>query len=141
MQPAWKVAAYVFWVGAATAGAYLLMTTYPGKGGALFLARPQAQLWVLALAAQAGLWASVTPFLWRTCREFRPASWRGWVGWLLLSAVVVLLFVRLERAGLYGPVQGIRWPIMVGASSRLVSELEIERRRIVGRYPAASEGR
>lgn len=109
MQPAWKVVAYVFWVGAATAGAYLLMTTHPGKGGVLFLARPQAQLWVLALAAQAGLWAAVAPFLWNACREFKPATRWGWVGWLLLSAVVVVLFVRLERAGLYGP--GPRYPL------------------------------
>ena len=103
MQSVWRVVAYVFWVGAATIGGYLLMTAHPGQGGALFLARPQAQLWVLALAAQAGLWAAVAPFLWRTCREFSPATKWGWVGWLLLSAVVVVLFVRLERAGLYGP--------------------------------------
>ena len=103
MQSVWRVVAYVFWVGAATLGGYLLMTVHPGQGGALFLARPQAQLWVLALAAQAGLWAAVAPFLWRTCREFSPATKWGWVGWLLLSAVVVVLFVRLERAGLYGP--------------------------------------
>ena len=85
------------------------MTAYPGKGGALFLARPEAQLWILALAVQAGLWAAVAPFLWRTCREFSPATRWGWVGWLLLSAVVVVLFVRLERAGLYGP--GPRYPL------------------------------
>jgi hypothetical protein len=64
------------------------------------LARPQAQLWVLALAVQAGLWAAVAPFLWRTCREFSPATRWGWVGWLLLSAVVVVLFLRLEQARL-----------------------------------------
>ena len=109
MQSAWKVVAYVFWVGAATAGAYLLMTTHPGKSGALFLARPQAQLWVLALAVQAGLWAAVAPFLWRTCREFRPATRWGWVGWFLLSAVVMVLFLKLEQARLYGP--GPRYPL------------------------------
>lgn len=109
MQSAWKVVAYVIWVVVATAGGYLVMTTHPGKGGALFLARPQAQLWVLVLAVQAGLWAAVAPFLWRTCREFRPATRWAWVGWLLLGAVVVALFVRLERANLYG--SGPRYPL------------------------------
>jgi hypothetical protein len=109
MQSAWKVVAYVFWVGAATLGAYLLMTTHPGKSGALFLARPQAQLWILALAVQAGLWAAVAPFLWRTCREFSPATPWGWAGWVSISAVVAVLFLRLEQARLYGP--GPRYPL------------------------------
>jgi hypothetical protein len=109
MQSAWKVVAYVFWVGAAALGAYLLMTTHPGKSGALFLARPQAQLWILALAVQAGLWAAVAPFLWRTCREFSPATPWGWAGWVSISAVVAVLFLRLEQARLYGP--GPRYPL------------------------------
>src|SRR5215469_7593787 len=109
MQSAWKVVAYVFWVGAAALGAYLLMTTDPGQGGALFLARPQAHLWVLAIAVQAGLWAAVAPFLWRTCREFGPATRRGWVAGLLLSAAALVLIAAFARAGVYGPAP--RYPL------------------------------
>jgi hypothetical protein len=79
------------------------VTTAPGKVGALFLARPETHLWVLALAVQAGLWAVVAPFLWQCCREFGPDTRRAWAAWLLLSAAGIVLLVALARAGVYGP--------------------------------------
>ena len=39
----------------------------------------------------------------------QPGDPGGWVGWLLLSAVGVVLFLRLEQARLYGP--GPRYPL------------------------------
>src|SRR5215469_16444819 len=83
-------------VAAAAGGAYLLLTLAPGTGGSGFLSHPQAKLWVVAIAVQAGLWAAVAPYLARCFWQFRPHNWQTSVVLVVSTLIIILVILSLS---------------------------------------------